>query len=57
MLIDGGKLFVVAERDVYCIDPSGTLLWQKAHGIPSLHGSPSVGFPGNVRQGDTMGWK
>ncbi len=56
LLVDGTDVFVITVGSVLCLDPAGNVRWCVAHGL-MVRGSPTVGLPGNVRAGDSFGWK
>ncbi len=56
LLVDGTDVFVITVGSVLCLDPAGNLRWRVPHGL-TVRGSPTVGLPGNVRAGDSFGWK
>jgi hypothetical protein len=56
LLVDGNDVFVMTIASVLCLDPAGNVRWRVPHGL-TVGGSPTVGLPGNVRAGDSFGWK
>lgn len=56
LLFDGEDVFAISHATVLCLDTYGNLRWSAPHGL-STSGSPAIGFPGNVRPGDSFGWK
>ena len=56
ILIDGGDVFVSTTSLMLCLGLDGQLRWQVPHGA-SLHGSPTLALPGNMRPGDGFGYR
>jgi outer membrane protein assembly factor BamB len=56
ILIDSGDVFVSTQSLMMCVDLEGRVKWQVLHG-GTIHGSPTLALPGNVRSGDSFGYK
>lgn len=56
ILIDGPDVFVSTPSLMMCVDLDGRLRWQVLHGA-TVHGSPTLALPGNIRSGDGFGYR
>lgn len=53
-LLDRDQLYVCTSDQLLSLTLGGQVVWQSPHGL-TLEGSPAIGVPGNVRQGDATG--